>query len=345
MQMARVKAHPARSRRALLACVAVAALGITFAGTANAANTNSKPGVGAASVSQRAVPADGSAGRFTPALSPAVRQMSATVRDRIMNYVRTNGTRYTWGSYADRATGKVVVETDAPSSVVSSLVGTLGTTVDVRRTAPVTDQFNRRDDVTPYWGGAGVALTAGVPQCSDGYTVQDSSGSQFMVTAGHCFSNGATAVTETSGLFVGTVSGNGLPSMDMELIGGSSYAPFIYNGGVTSTTSWHIASAADPVVGFNNYCHSGRTTGENCGHTDIDNNATVCTSSGCKSPVTAFQGGNLPQGGDSGSPYYVGSTSGDDKHIRGHVIAGDGTTEYAEMWSRVAARFGVSIVS
>ena len=31
--------------------------------------------------------------------------------------------------------------------------------------------------------------------------------------------------------------------------------------------------------------------------------------------------------------------------IRGHVIAGDGVTFYAEKWSNVAAQYGVSIVT
>jgi hypothetical protein len=166
-----------------------------------------------------------------------------------------------------------------------------------------------------------------------------------MVTAGHCFANGATALTELGGRVVGTVSGRGLPTHDMELISGQSYAPSIYIGGVDSTTGAHIASAADPVVGFTNYCTSGRTTGANCGHTDLDNNATVCTSSGCKSPVIAYNGGTLPQGGDSGAPFYVGSVGAPDMHIRGHHIAGGGGTSYAELYSRVATQFGVTIVT
>jgi hypothetical protein len=131
----------------------------------------------------------------------------------------------------------------------------------------------------------------------------------------------------------------------MELISGQSYGASIYTGGVNSTTGAHVASAADPVVGFNNYCHSGRTTGENCGHTVTSVNATVCTSSGCKSPVIAFTGGVLPQGGDSGSPFYANSVGASDKHIRGHIIAVGGSTAYAEKWSRVASRFGVTIAT
>ena len=87
----------------------------------------------------------------------------------------------------------------------------------------------------------------------------------------------------------------------MELLSGSSYAGRIFTGGVTSTTSIPVVSAGSASVGYNNYCHSGRTTGENCGHTAVSTNAQVCTQTGCKSPVIAFTGGVLSQGGDSGN--------------------------------------------
>jgi len=331
----------------LTSVVAVALAGTVGAAPGYAAGkptTNGKQDVS----TQRLTPADKAAGNtsraVSRAVSPAVSRASTTVQSRIVNYVRTHGSKYTFGSYADPASGKVVIDTDAPANVVSSLVGSYRGMVNVRKKT-ISDNFSRRDDIPAFWGGAGITLTAPNPRCSSGYTVKNSAGTRFMVTAGHCFSNGQTAVTELGGRVVGTVSGNGLPSQDMELIGGQSYSPFIYVGGVNSSTGAHVASAANPVVGFNNYCHSGRTTGENCGHTVNSVSATVCTTSGCKSPVIAFTGGNLSQGGDSGSPFYANSVSAPDKHIRGHIIAGDGVTAYAELWSRVSARYGVSIVT
>ena len=58
--------------------------------------------------------------------------------------------------------------------------------------------------------------------------------------------------------------------MDMELVGGRSYAGRVYTGGVTSTTSRGVANAGAAYEGYTKYCHSGRTTGENCGHTAQD---------------------------------------------------------------------------
>ncbi|MEN3358865.1 MAG: hypothetical protein V7637_2847 [Mycobacteriales bacterium] len=326
-----------RLRKTLVA-VTAAGLAVTFGASAYASD---KADAGKAAAVKGSTAAD--AGRPAKAVGAALQASSAAVQSRIAGWVAGHGTKYTWGSYADAVTGRVVVSTDAPDSVVASLVG--GTAnVEVRK-AHIDDLFSRKSDVAPYWGGAGIVLTQGVPQCSAGYVVQDGAGTRSMVTAGHCFSNGQTALTENGGLVVGTVSGNGLPSQDMELIGGQSYGSSIYTGGVDDSTAAHVLSAADPVVGFTNYCHSGRTTGNNCGHTANSVTAMVCTSSGCKSPVTAFTGGVSPAGGDSGSPFYVDSVSAPDKHIRGHIIAGDGVTTYAELWSRVQARFGVSIVT
>jgi hypothetical protein len=66
-----------------------------------------------------------------------------------------------------------------------------------------------------------------------------------------------------------------------------------------------VVRAGDPVVGCSNYCHSGGTTGANCGHTVNSVSAQVCTQTGCKSPVIAYTDGNLIQGGDSGSTFSV----------------------------------------
>jgi hypothetical protein len=302
--------------------------------------TEAKGRLGAAD--QRLLRTEGAAGATAARANPAADLALKAVQGRIANHVRTKGTKHTFGTYLDPASGKVVVETDAPAEVLTSLVGTDATSVVVRRAA-VSDSYHRRADVPSFWGGAGVTASHNVPWCSTGFSVKNGAGTRFMVTAGHCFTNGTSVYAETGGAPMGTVSGNGLPSQDMELIGGRSYGSSIYVGGVTSSTGNPVVAAADPVVGFNQYCHSGRTTGENCGHTATSVNAQVCTSSGCKAPVIAFTGGALPQGGDSGSPFYA--KSGSNVHIRGIIIAVGGNTAYAEKWSRISSRFGVSIVT
>jgi hypothetical protein len=284
--------------------------------------------------------------------SPSSRAALAKVQKRIAADVAKNGTTYTFGTYADPATGAVVVDTDAPDSVLNPLID-LSRDKDLKSVkvkvnkGKVKDAWNRRDDTAPYYGGGG--LLASNALCSAGYAVKNSAGTRFMVTAGHCYANGTTVQTESNLRTVGTVSNRALASLgsgpvDMELLGGQSYAGRVFSGGVTSTTSNPVVAAGDASVNYNAYCHSGRTTGEQCGHTATSVTAQVCTGTGCKSPVIAYTGGTIQQGGDSGGAFYA-KDGNSGVWIRGHVIASSSTTGYVEKWTKVASRYGVSIVT
>jgi hypothetical protein len=275
-----------------------------------------------------------------------------TIQRRIAGYVAAHGTKYTFASYLDSA-GRLALDTNAPSSVVSGLTRLSN---PAQRQAVgksrihrsrIADTFNRRDDVPSFWGGAGITNSGGI--CSSGYAVRNSAGSVFSVTAGHCFANGANALVESGLRSYGTVSGRRLPtvtggSTDSELLGGQSYSGRVYTGGVVSTTSRGVAAGGAASAGYSNYCHSGRTTGENCGHTATSTNAQVCTSSGCKSPVIQFTGGTMIQPGDSGGTFYAIDSAGK-AWIRGNVIATDGTTGWATPFTTVASLYGVSVVT
>jgi hypothetical protein len=288
-------------------------------------------------------------------VTDATQKALSTIQSRVRTYVgKHTATKYTFGTYADAVTGKIVVDTNASSNVVASITSTPATSS--ARSAPgvkvqvnhkgLSDQFNRRDDSPSYYGGGG--LLASNALCSAGYTVTNASGNRWMVTAGHCYAIGTRVNTESNARYFGTVTNRALASLgqtglDMELLNGGSYAGRIFTGGVLSSTSIPVVAAGSASVGYTNYCHSGRTTGEQCGHTAVSTSAQVCTATGCKTNVIAFRGGNLSQGGDSGSPFYAKDSRG--AWIRGHVIAGNGTTSYAEKWDKVAARYGVSIVT
>ncbi|GAB1688704.1 hypothetical protein [Krasilnikovia sp. M28-CT-15] len=289
------------------------------------------------------------------AASAAATAELAAIQARIARYAKASKGKYSFGSYIDSSTGRIVVDTNAPDAVLASLTNVSGAalaareaagTIKVNRTA-IRDSFNRRDDSTPFYGGGGIYSGGGI--CSSGYAVRNGAGTVFMTTAGHCFATGATVLTESGARVYGTVSNRHLPtvtgeSYDAELIGGSSYAGRIFTGGVVSSTSTRVVAAGTAYVGYNAYCKSGRTTGETCGHTATSINAQVCTATGCKSPVIAFTGGVLPQGGDSGSPFYAKDGSGN-AWIRGNVIASGGGTGYAEPYTVISSRMGVSIVT
>ncbi|GAA4444634.1 hypothetical protein [Phytohabitans houttuyneae] len=348
------------TKRALIgavvaATVAFAGLGASAAQAAPDADKG-KEGTSAATARVDASLAPDRLAKPKATASPTAKAALAAIQKRIAKYVATNGTAYSFGSYFDAGTGRIVVETDAPDAVVSSLTSTSGMTTaqaqvaglaQVRRTA-IDDAFSRRDDVPNFYGGGGITQTAGTPWCSSGFTVQNSAGTRFMVTAGHCFANGVTVLTESGNRTYGTVSNRRLPTVtghaqDMELIGGQGYWGRVFTGGVDSSTSAPVVAAGTAFEGFNNYCTSGRTTGENCGHTATDIDGQVCTQTGCKSPVIVYNGGILPQGGDSGGAFYVKDSSGN-IWIRGHHIAGGGGTSYATPWLETQAAYGVSIV-
>jgi hypothetical protein len=281
----------------------------------------------------------------------ASRTALATVQTRIAKYVGAHGTKYTFGSWSDPRTGAVVVDTNAPASLVSSMTSFAGNaslaSVKVQaRKQTISDTYNRRDDIPNYYGGGGI-LAAGA-LCSTGYAVQNSAGTRFMVTAGHCYANGQSVNTESNLRQVGVVQNRLLASLgngpvDMELLGGQGYWGRIFTGGVTSSTSLPVVGAGTAYVGYNNYCHSGRTTGEQCGHTATSISGQVCTQTGCKSPVIVYTGGTIQQGGDSGGTFYAKDSS--SIWVRGHVIASDSTTGYVEPFTQVQSRYGISIVN
>ncbi|MER6912568.1 hypothetical protein ABT354_12935 [Streptomyces sp. NPDC000594] len=345
-----------KARKTLVGTFAALALTLATLGAAQAQGSGGEekreqPGVSAA----RSIGAAPDAGAAATVLAaPGASDALETIQGRIADYVSTEGTAYGFASYVDGTTGRIVLETDAPDQLVAELTDLSGGSaavldaaeaIELRRTAP-TDSFDRRDDSPPFYGGGG--LLSGNSLCSSGYAVTNSAGTRFMVTAGHCYANGAAVTTESGRFPYGTVSNRRLPTVtnepvDMELLGGQSYAPRVFTGGVVSNTSIPVVAAGGAVVGFNNYCHSGRTTGENCGHTANSITAQVCTQTGCKSPVISYTGGNISQGGDSGGSFYAKDASG--AWIRGHVIAGSTTTGFVQPWTVVASTLGVNIVT
>lgn len=337
-----------RIKRTAMAWVAAATLSVSLATPMMSASADGKPDqpAGQVGAAGQALLAEEKAAHTSKVDAKTAAQAKA-LQARIAKHVEKHGTKNTFASFADETTGKIVLQTDASADVVAKVLGSelKGSPKVVVKKERLKDSFSRRDDVPSYWGGAGVTNGSGI--CSTGWTVQNGSGTRFQVTAGHCFANGQNAYTELGGRWMGTVSNNAINDWwnrhDMELIGGSSYAGRIYTGGVDSTSSLPVVGSGDAVVGFTDYCHSGRTTGEHCGHRAVSNDAQVCTQTGCKSPVTSWTGGNLIQPGDSGSPFYVkNSTS---VWARGINIASGGGYAYAEKWSRIQNRLGVSIVT
>jgi hypothetical protein len=291
------------------------------------------------------------------------------IQARISRYVAAHTTHPSFGSYIDHTTGRIILETDAPASLVSALTDLSTATssmpkatssmqtamlkaagqIQVRHTT-VTPLYNRRDDSTPFAGGAGITDESHPYWCSSGYTVTDSTGTHYMTTAGHCFDDGVTVRTESGNrMTYGIVSNRHLEGVDIELIGGKGYDAQMYVGGVTSKMRYVVVGAGDSTVGYNDYCFSGRTSGESCGLTVRSVDAQACLPNGpCLYPAIAYTGAKLGEGGDSGGPFYAKAplptnTGEYYVRIRGNLSRRTGSTGYAVPWSSVASTLNVSI--
>ena len=254
-----------------------------------------------------------------------------------------DATKYSYASYFDVVTGKLVLDTDAPASVIESLTSEFAGAIEVRGGGVVED-FSRRADTSPFWGGSSVKSNGWT--CTTGFVVKKSTGTRYLLTAGHCFELGWNVYTSDGNLHVGSVVQRApIASRDMELIGGKSYGRSIFVGGTNSSTGKIVEQASDPVVNYVGYCRSGQTTGEHCGQKVISVTANFCPTSGCKTNVIAYNTGGASAGGDSGAPFYI--NSGSNVQARGiHVGRNTSTgTMYAEKWSVIAATLGVSIVT
>ena len=175
--------------------------------------------------------------------------------------------------------------------------------------------------------------------------MKNSAGTRWMVTAGHCFANGTIVKTESGANVEGTVTARTLASLgggpiDVEFLGRQVLRRPHLHRRCDQHQQHPGGGAGTAYVGYTNYCHSGRTTGEQCGHTATSITAQVCTATGCKSPVIAYTGGIVQQGGDSGGAFYAKDATG--AWIRGHVIAGNSITGYIEPYTEITKRWAVT---
>ncbi len=197
----------------------------------------------------------------------------------------------------DPASGVMLVRSAAPAGLFASLQRRYPGLIDVHigvleRTA---DWAN---DVEPHWGGAWVQTNIG---CTSAFAVEDGKHRRFMVTAGHCFPDGAST---TMGRVVRPSDGGPWPFYDAELIAGQRYAGLVY---ATPTTGRPVKNGTNPGVG-NQYCTTARTSGFQCDWTIHRLNETICY----PDQPSCFHGlagmtrpsGVPVQSGDSGGPVW-----------------------------------------
>lgn len=131
-----------------------------------------------------------------------------------------------------------------------------------------------------YWSIiGGQAVFSGGSRCSAGFNARNSSGTRYVVTAGHCTNIGST--WSGVGGALGTRAGSSFPSNDYGIIRVTSSAalstPFVdrYSAGSDVRVTGVRTAAVGQAV-----CRSGSTTGWRCGSVTATNQ-TVCYVQGC----------------------------------------------------------------
>jgi hypothetical protein len=150
----------------------------------------------------------------------------------------------------------------------------------------------------PLVSGGSAIYTSGA-RCSLGFNVEDSSGRDYLLTAGHC-TNIGSSWSAGGNAYIGQRTGSSFPGNDYGIV---RYDSDIQRSGTVG--SQDIARAANPYVG-QWACRRGSTTGTHCGSV-TGLNATVNYVAG---PVYGMIRTNIcAEPGDSGGPLYSGSTA------------------------------------
>ncbi|AUH39459.1 S1 family peptidase [Streptomyces sp. CMB-StM0423] len=274
---------------------------------------------GLAAVAALALPAGANAQEASPSFSAA--ELRAV--DQAVGEAGVAGSAW----YVDRASDTVVVTVDSTVSKaevarITEAAGEQAGAVDINRT---------NGKFTKYIAG-GEAITTGGARCSLGFNVQNSSGTKFALTAGHCTNIG-------SSWSIGTRTGTSFPTNDYGIIRHSNPAAadgrvYLYNGSYQD-----ITNAANPSVG-QSVRRSGSTTGVHGGSV-TGLNATVNYGGG-DIVYGMIQTNVCAEPGDSGGSLFAGSTAlGLTSGGSGNCSSG-GTTFYQPVVEALNA-YGVSV--
>lgn len=245
--------------------------------------------------------------------------------------------------YFDAQSGRVILQSEAPITAFSSVMQRFPGVIEYH-----SGKFaltNWSNDAEPYDGGAWVN---GNQLCTSGFPAKNSAGTRFMITAGHCFTDGNATSMGTAVRLSGQ-----WPTYDLEYIKDRTYSDGIYD---SATTDRPVTTASNPSIG-QNYCTTGRTTGFVCTWIVRSLNVTICYPSGypgCAHGLAGFlpptdQGTQFLLGGDSGGPLWYKHSNGG-AGIRGvnsgtfFDIATGRVYSYATEYNFVSSQMGLTAV-
>jgi streptogrisin C len=241
------------------------------------------------------------------------------------------------GWYVDDATNSVVVSVFGSDAAASKWASGLGADVRIQKVAQQPKTF---------WsliGGQAITTTSG-SRCSLGFNARNSSGTRYVITAGHCGNLGGT--WSGVGGTIGTVAGSSFPTNDYARITVSSSAAVStalidrYSSGSDVTVAGSAAAGNGAAV-----CRSGSTTGWHCGSiTGL--NQTVCYSQGCV--YQTIRTNVCAEPGDSGGSLVTNPGTGTRVQAQGMTSGGSGNcssggTTYYQTVNEALSVYGLTL--
>lgn len=200
----------------------------------------------------------------------------------------------------------VVVGMSTRAGSARQSVPSVGVPVQIVDQGP-TMRTSRRDDWAPWSGGAD--QINGNSRCTTGFPVRNAANERFLLTAGHCGSNG-NEIRDGSGEFMGWFTADN-DQHDLGLVATpGGVEPSMYVGGLDSGAVVHV-DGWDWVFPGEYLCQSGGSSARDIG-------GPVCglrverfnTDAGDAVEARQVDGAVAVRGGDSGGPVYGPSSSG-----------------------------------
>lgn len=149
---------------------------------------------------------------------------------------------YSYASWLDLRTGKLILKTDAPRTVTAALSKGYTGVIEQQEEA-VHDDFSRKSDIAR--SGAAARSRAVAASARRRSWSRSRAAPASWRPPGTASRSGRTSPRRTANVSVGSVTQRGpIPPFDMELIGGKSYGSHIFVGGVDSSSSKHVAGPA-----------------------------------------------------------------------------------------------------
>lgn len=248
--------------------------------------------------------------------------------------------KYSLATYFDLKSGKQLIITDAPRQVTDGLQKRYPKQIELRFGAIVSDA-TRQADRQRFSGAAGIKAVDG-GYCTSAWKVKVGTVAG-VLAPGHCWGPGGPYhhFDTWDAVGYGAMTSRTI-NPDVGLIWWSEtsdvYRPYIYTGSANSATTAGVVGGRDPNLNQAIYYRSGAVTGQVSGITITSLNATYVDQSGAThTNALAYTSSTGSQGGDSGAPIYVPSTTGTTIHVRGfHTArATSGDLHFGERYTRV----------